>query len=149
MRATCGCSTTDPRCRVIAGHPTLTRSLAFGTRPGQNQPVARGGRLQLGGALERGRALQLTVDGRPVAAFAGETVATVLFAADIVMTRRTQHGSPRGVFCGMGVCFDCLVVVDGVPNTRACMTWVSDGMRVERQDGLDSAASPAPDSPAQ
>jgi NADH dehydrogenase/NADH:ubiquinone oxidoreductase subunit G len=36
----------------------------------------------------------------------------------------------------MGVCFDCLVVVDDVPNTRACMTWVRDGMRVERQEGL-------------
>jgi NADH dehydrogenase/NADH:ubiquinone oxidoreductase subunit G len=36
----------------------------------------------------------------------------------------------------MGVCFDCLVVVDDVPNTRACMTWVRDGMRVELQDGL-------------
>jgi predicted molibdopterin-dependent oxidoreductase YjgC len=40
----------------------------------------------------------------------------------------------------MGTCFDCLVVVDGVPNTRACMTWVSDGMRVSRQDGLVAVA---------
>jgi NADH dehydrogenase/NADH:ubiquinone oxidoreductase subunit G len=40
------------------------------------------------------------------------------------------------VFCGIGVCFDCLVVVDGVPNTRACMTWVREGMHIERQDGL-------------
>jgi NADH dehydrogenase/NADH:ubiquinone oxidoreductase subunit G len=40
----------------------------------------------------------------------------------------------------MGVCFDCLVVVDGVPNTRACVTWVREGMHVARQDGLVPAA---------
>jgi hypothetical protein len=118
-------------------------------RARQNQPVAAGGRLELGGALERGPSLEITVDGRPVTAFAGETVAAVLFAADIVMTRRTQRGAPRGVFCGMGVCFDCLVVVDGVPNTRACTTWVREGMRVARQDGLEPLAGPASGSPAQ
>jgi NADH dehydrogenase/NADH:ubiquinone oxidoreductase subunit G len=40
----------------------------------------------------------------------------------------------------MGVCFDCLVVVDGVPNTRACVTWVRDGMVVARQDGFGPAS---------
>ena len=106
-------------------------------------------RLKLPPGLERGPSVELTVDGGPVAAFAGETVAAVLFARNMVMTRRTQRGSPRGVFCGMGVCFDCLVVVDGVPNSRACMTWVSDGMRIERQDGLDAAAGPTAGSAAQ
>jgi D-hydroxyproline dehydrogenase subunit gamma len=98
-------------------------------------------RLQLHGELERGPALEITVDGRTVEAFAGETVAGVLFAEDIVTTRRTRGGAPRGVYCGMGVCFDCLVIVDGIPNTRACMTWVAAGMRVERQDGLVAASS--------
>lgn len=51
-------------------------------------------------------------------------------------TRVTSDGNPRGIFCGMGVCFDCLVVVDAVPNTRACMTYVSDGMIINQQDGL-------------
>jgi len=137
--------------RVAAAHrrgADHESGLALATGARQNQPMTRGGRLQLEGGLERGPSLEITIDGRPVAAFAGETVAAVLFAADIVMTRRTQRGSPRGVFCGMGVCFDCLVVVDGVPNTRACMTWVSDGMRIERQDGLD-AADPMSGCPAQ
>ncbi len=49
--------------------------------------------------------------------------------------RTTAGGEPRGVFCGMGVCFDCLVVVDGVPSTRACVTWVRDGMAVATQVG--------------
>jgi D-hydroxyproline dehydrogenase subunit gamma len=98
-------------------------------------------RLRLHGELERGAALELTLDGRTVEAFAGETVAGVLFAEDVAATRRTRGGAPRGVYCGMGVCFDCLVVVDGIPNTRACMTWVAPGMRIERQDGL-AARSP-------
>ncbi len=101
--------------------------------------MSAAGRLKLQAGLERGPELTLTIDGEPVRAFAGETVAAVLFAEGIAWTRRTQRGSPRGVFCGMGVCFDCLVVVDGVVNTRACMTWVSEGMRVEHQHGLEPA----------
>jgi predicted molibdopterin-dependent oxidoreductase YjgC len=93
-------------------------------------------RLPLGPELERGPRVKIVLDGRRVEAYEGETVATVLLAQDEVATRTTVSGEPRGIFCGMGVCFDCLVVVDGVPNTRACMTWVRDGMDVRRQDGL-------------
>ena len=93
-------------------------------------------RLPLGPELERGRRVEVVVDGEPVEAYDGETVAAVLLARGEIATRRTVSGAPRGIFCGMVVCFECLVVVDGVPNTRACMTWVRDGMRVERQDGL-------------
>jgi D-hydroxyproline dehydrogenase subunit gamma len=99
-------------------------------------------RLPLGAAVERGPEVTVTVDGGPVAAYVGETVATVLFAEGSPETRTTVGGSPRGVFCGMGVCFDCLVVVDGTPNTRACMTWVRDGMRIEHQAGLGPAFWP-------
>jgi D-hydroxyproline dehydrogenase subunit gamma len=95
-----------------------------------------GVRLADGHGIERGPQVTLRVDGEPVQAHVGETVAAALMARDVVETRRTVGGSPRGVFCGMGVCFDCLVVVDGVPNTRACMTWVAEGMDVRRQDGL-------------
>ena len=93
-------------------------------------------RLTLSDALERGPQVTVTIDGRPITAFLGETVAAVLFAEGSARTRTTVGGAPRGVFCGMGVCFDCLVVVDDVPNTRACTTWVRDGMRVELQEGL-------------
>jgi predicted molibdopterin-dependent oxidoreductase YjgC len=93
------------------------------------------GRLPLGAALERGPAITLTIDGRAVTAYAGESVAAVLIAEGHAATRTTVGGQPRGVFCGMGVCFDCLVVVDGIPNTRACMTWAAEGMDVRRQDG--------------
>jgi predicted molibdopterin-dependent oxidoreductase YjgC len=92
-------------------------------------------RLPPGRGLERGRRLTIDLDGAEVDAFEGETVAAVLLALGEVATRRTVSGEPRGVFCGMGVCFECLVVVDGVPNTRACMTWARDGLHVRRQDG--------------
>ena len=97
-------------------------------------------RLRLGPELERGPRLTVVVEGRPVEAHEGETVATVLLAEGMETTRTTAQGFPRGVFCGMGVCFDCLVVVDGVPNTRACMTWVREGMTVARQDGHSARA---------
>ena len=95
-----------------------------------------GRRLDLPTGLARGPRLTLTLDGNPVTAYDGETVATVLLAEGHIATRTTPGGEPRGVFCGMGVCFDCLVIVDGVPNTRACMTQVRDGMDVRRQDGV-------------
>jgi predicted molibdopterin-dependent oxidoreductase YjgC len=93
-------------------------------------------RLPLGPELERGPRVEIVLDGQRVAAYEGETVAAVLLAQGEIATRTTVKGEPRGIFCGMGVCFDCLVVVDGVPNTRACMTWVRDGLDVRRQDGL-------------
>jgi predicted molibdopterin-dependent oxidoreductase YjgC len=101
--------------------------------------MAVAGRRALGSAVQRGPELEITLDGRPVRAHLGETVATVLFAERRVSVRRTTRGAPRGVFCGMGTCFDCLVVVDGVPNTRACMTWVRNGMEVCSQHGLGPA----------
>ncbi|MBX5440294.1 MAG: (2Fe-2S)-binding protein [Solirubrobacteraceae bacterium] len=100
-----------------------------------------GRRLPLGPAIERGPAVTITVDGRAVRAHAGETVAAALLAEGVLATRTTVGGAPRGVFCGMGVCFDCLAVIDGVPNTRTCMTYVRDGMDVRLQDGLTPAGS--------
>jgi predicted molibdopterin-dependent oxidoreductase YjgC len=80
------------------------------------------------GPLEARQALSIEVDGETVPAFAGETVATVLLALGRRGFRQTGRGEPRGLYCGMGVCFDCLVTVDGVENMRACLTPVEDGM---------------------
>jgi D-hydroxyproline dehydrogenase subunit gamma len=99
------------------------------------------GRLAIGPELRRGARVTVTIDGDPVVAHAGETVAAVLIAEGSPATRVTKGGAPRGVFCGMGVCFDCLVVVDGIPNTRACMTWVREGMTIGRQDVYVAAGS--------
>jgi D-hydroxyproline dehydrogenase subunit gamma len=93
-------------------------------------------RLPLGPQLKRGPKVTVLIDEQPVTAYLGETVAAVLLAEGSIAMRVTPHGAPRGLFCGMGVCFDCLVVVDGIPNTRACMTWVCDGMQIRRQHGF-------------
>ena len=95
-----------------------------------------GERLPDGHGLERGPAVTITLDGQTVTAHEGESVAALLLAEGYPATRTTQGGAPRGVYCGMGVCFDCLVIVDGIPNTRACTTWVREGLNVRRQDGL-------------
>ncbi len=64
----------------------------------------------------------MTFDGRPVEALPGRTIAAVLWAAGITSWRTTRDGGrPRGVFCGIGVCFDCLVTVNGRPGRRACL----------------------------
>jgi D-hydroxyproline dehydrogenase subunit alpha len=72
----------------------------------------------------------IEVDGRPVPAEPGQTIAAALIGAGITVFRHTPIGAPRGVFCGMGVCFDCLVTVDGLADQRACITPVRPGMRV-------------------
>jgi hypothetical protein len=92
-------------------------------------------RLPDSAGLARGPAVTITVDGRACTAYLGESVAAALMADGDLTTRTTVDGEPRGVFCGMGVCFECLVIVDDVPGTRACLTWVRDGMDVARQDG--------------
>ena len=67
----------------------------------------------------------------------GESIAAALLASGRRSTRVTARaGEPRGYFCGMGVCHDCLVTADGLPNVRACMTPVKEGLRVEIQRGL-------------
>jgi len=83
------------------------------------------------GPLQTRQRLTVVVDGEPVAAFAGESVATVLLALGRRTFRHTKHGTPRGLYCGIGVCFDCLVTVDGIENVRACMTPVVEGMVIE------------------
>lgn len=85
--------------------------------------------------VTRAEAFTFTLDGRDVEAFPGETVAAALLAAGVRTLRVTEkRGSPRGLFCGMGVCFDCLVTVDGRPHLRACLTRAEAGMRVQTQD---------------
>ncbi len=81
--------------------------------------------------MSREEQVVIEVDGERVAARPGMTVAAALLAAGRRTLRRTAQGAPRGLFCGMGVCFDCLVTVDGAPNVRACVTQVAPGMRVE------------------
>ena len=84
-------------------------------------------------------------DGREIDALSGETIAAALAASGVVAVREARSGAPRGPFCGMGVCFDCLVTVDGRPSQRACLTKAEAGMDVRSSP----TATAAPDDPAQ
>jgi len=73
--------------------------------------------------------IELTVDGTALHAPAGQSLAAVLITAGRVALRDSPSGTPRGLFCGIGVCQECRVVVDGTV-ARACVTPVAAGMRV-------------------
>jgi thioredoxin reductase/bacterioferritin-associated ferredoxin len=89
------------------------------------------------GGITRGKKIEIIVDGKPVRAYEGETIAAVLGAAGIrEMRRAPQRKDPRGLYCCMGSCHGCLVTVDGQPNVRACVTRVESGQKIALQDGL-------------
>ncbi|MFJ9050547.1 (2Fe-2S)-binding protein [Streptomyces bacillaris] len=80
--------------------------------------------------------VRFAFDGRALAARRGQSIAGALWGHGIVAWRTTRGGGrPRGAFCGMGACFDCLVVVNGVPGQRACLVRVSEGDAVTSQEG--------------
>lgn len=79
-------------------------------------------------------------DGTPVPFATGQTVGAALLAAGVRSWRTTRwDGRPRGIFCGIGVCFDCLVTVDGTPNVRACLVRAEPGLDVRTQKGASRA----------
>ena len=85
---------------------------------------------------DTGATLTLTVDGKPIRARTGDSVAAAMLAAGIDRCRTTAvSGALRAPYCLMGVCFDCLVTIDGVGSRQACLVQVRDGMKVETQQG--------------
>jgi predicted molibdopterin-dependent oxidoreductase YjgC len=83
-----------------------------------------------------GRPLTFTYQGEEVDAVEGDTVAAALMAAGEVTVRTApSDGSPRAPYCLMGVCFECLVEIDGVTNQQSCLVPVRPGMIVARQEG--------------
>jgi len=88
-----------------------------------------------------GRPLHLTFEGRPLVCRDGDSVAAALLADGHAACRDTAVGNvPRGPYCMMGICYDCLVTIDGRPNRQACMTRAREGMAVERQAGAREIA---------
>ena len=76
--------------------------------------------------------MTFTFEGRPVGAESGQSVAAALWASGVRSWRRTRiKDQPRGLFCGIGVCFDCLVVINGQGGQRACLVEARDGDIVE------------------
>lgn len=82
------------------------------------------------------QAVPFTIDGRPASARAGDSVAAALLANGVTVCRNTPvSGAARGPYCMMGVCFDCLVTIDGTGNRQGCQVRVAPGMAVETQNG--------------
>ena len=89
------------------------------------------------GPLPEAATVRVTFDGRPIVARTGEPIAAALLAAGVRVFRTMPNGGEaRGGYCLVGRCSDCLMIVDGELNVRACVTPVRDGMRIATQRGL-------------
>ena len=88
------------------------------------------------GTYEKGRPVKFTYDGKEVEGYEGEPIAEELKANGVMIHRYTaKKHTPRGMFCAIGRCTDCVMVVDGEPNVRTCMTPLKEGMVVQTQYG--------------
>jgi len=86
-----------------------------------------------------GSDIKFTFDDQVITAKSGQSVGAALLAAEVRKLRTTRFDqNPRGVFCGIGVCFDCLVVIDGIASQRACIVEVKSGMKVQTQVGSNA-----------
>lgn len=95
------------------------------------------------GEPSHGDEVSFTFDGREMTGYEGEPVAMALRAAGVMVHRYTaRRHDPRGMFCAIGRCTDCVMVVDGKPNVRTCMTPLRAGMDVRTQDGATAAVPP-------
>ncbi len=91
--------------------------------------------------VERAAAFEFSFEGESILAYPGESLGAALIAAGHTTFRLTRkEGKPRGLFCGIGLCYDCLVVVDNRPNQRACVTPALPGSTVRVQQGVDPAS---------
>jgi hypothetical protein len=90
--------------------------------------------------LHEPKTVGITVDGVPLRAAVGDTVAAALFASGDPVCRQIIGGGARAAFCLMGVCFDCLIEIDGIGDCQACLIEVRDGMAIRRQRAPQPAA---------
>jgi len=95
------------------------------------------------GKLRKEKVVKITVDGNTLEASEGEPIIAALLANSIRVCRKTKKkDEPRFLFCGIGRCTDCVMIVDGIPNIRTCVTPVREGMRIKTQVGLGEWGSP-------
>jgi predicted molibdopterin-dependent oxidoreductase YjgC len=86
------------------------------------------------GLLEERKKITIEIDGQKIEALEGEPIAAALWNAGIRDFRYTRkRKEPRGFFCGIGLCTDCKMIVNGIPNIRTCVTLVEKGMKIQRQ----------------
>ncbi|MBI5582675.1 MAG: (2Fe-2S)-binding protein [Deltaproteobacteria bacterium] len=88
------------------------------------------------GTFEKGEKVRFTFDDRPMEGFAGEPIAMALHSNGVLIHRYTaKRQEPRGMFCAIGRCTDCIMVVNGKPNVRTCVEPLRAGMAVQTQHG--------------
>lgn len=91
------------------------------------------------GTYEKGKKVTFTYDDKELTGYEGEPIAMALKANGILIHRYTaRKHKPRGIFCAIGRCTDCVMVVDGEPNVRTCMTPLREGMKVQTQYGTSA-----------
>ena len=84
--------------------------------------------------MNSGDKFEIEVDGRTILASSGQTIAEALLANGVRTLRMTQKQASRGVYCGMGICYECRMIVNGIPNVRTCVTLAAPGCRIATQD---------------
>jgi len=90
--------------------------------------------------FDRGNKVTFHFEGKPIEAYANETVAAALYANGLrIFSRSMKYHRPRGFFCAIGRCSACMMTIDGVPNVRTCMVNVKEDMNVSRQNGFPNA----------
>ena len=89
-------------------------------------------------SYHKGEQITFTFDGKELTCYEGDSIAAALKAAGVMVHRYTakQH-KPRGIFCAIGRCTDCVMIVNGVPNVRTCVTPLEEGMQIQTQYGVE------------
>jgi ferredoxin len=87
--------------------------------------------------MSESKNLTFQMDGETFHAQEGQSIAEALLDNGITHMRDTQGGKPRCAFCGMGICYECRMIVNGTPNVRVCVTPVTPGCKVEKQHDSD------------
>ncbi len=92
------------------------------------------------GETEERKLVSFTYDGKKLTGYEGEPISVALRTAGVMAHRYTaKKHEPRGVFCAIGRCTDCVMVVNGKPNVRTCITPLEEGMKVETQYGVSAS----------
>lgn len=91
------------------------------------------------GKYEKGKKVHFTLDGEDMTGFEGESIAAALKAIGVMTHRYTvKEHKPRGLFCAIGRCTDCVMIVNGRSNVRTCITPLEEGMAVQTQYGVET-----------
>ena len=92
--------------------------------------------------VKRGQPFEIEVDGEKIPAHEGETIGAALLAAGRRTLRFTNKlQQPRGLYCGIGLCQECRMIINGIPNTQACQTLAKPGCRVKTQKNITKRES--------